>query len=68
MLQDRRTTCSWLSACHDGVEQALQIRPVPGVPPNPDGMQMAQPTRIVRTKNPLQLRFVYAPWILARIR
>ena len=65
---NRRTIYRWLSAYHYGGEQALQAKPIPGAPPKLDAKQMARLARIVRTKNPLQLRFEYALWTLAMIR
>ena len=65
---NRRTIYRWLSAYHYGGEQALQAKPIPGAPPKLDGKQMSRLARIVRTKNPLQLRFEYALWTLAMIR
>lgn len=65
---NRRTIYRWLSAYHYGGEQALQAKPIPGAPAKLDAKQMGRLARIIRTKNPLQLRFEYALWTLAIIR
>ena len=65
---NRRTIYRWLSAYHYGGEQALDARPIRGAKPKLDAKQMAKLSRIVRTKNPLQLKFEFALWTLATIR
>lgn len=65
---NRRTIYKWLSAYHYGGEQALQAKPIMGRPPKLSGQQMQELARIVRTENPLQLKFEYALWTLAMVR
>jgi len=65
---NRRTIYRWLSAYHYGGEAALKAKPIPGKPPKLDGKQMQRLARIIRTKNPLQLKFEYALWTLAMVR
>ena len=65
---NRRTIYRWLSAYHYGGEGALEARPIRGAKPKLDAKQMAKLSRIVRTKNPLQLKFEFALWTLATIR
>jgi transposase len=65
---NRRAVYRWLEAFHYGGEAALGPKPIPGAPPKLDANQMAKLSRIIRTKNPLQLRFAYALWTLAMIR
>jgi len=65
---NRRTIYRWLSAYHYGGEKALKAKPIPGKPPKLDGKQMQKLARIIRTRNPLQLKFEYALWTLAMVR
>lgn len=65
---NRRIIYRWLQAYHYGGEQALQAKPIPGAPAKLSAQQMAKLSRIVYTKNPLQLKFPYALWTLAMIR
>ena len=65
---NRRTIYRWLEAYHYGGEEALKAKPIPGAPPKLDAKQMAKLSRIIHTKNPLQLKFDYALWTLAMIR
>ena len=65
---NRRTIYRWLSAYHYGGEEALKAKPIPGKPPKLDGKQMRKLARIIRTKNPMQLKFEYALWTLAMVR
>lgn len=65
---NRRTIYRWLSAYHYGGEDALKSKPVPGRPPKLSGEQMERLARIVREKNPQQLKFDYALWTLDMIR
>lgn len=65
---NRRTIYRWLEAYHYGGEDALKAKPIPGAPPKLNAKQMAKLSHIVRSKNPLQLKFEYALWTLAMIR
>lgn len=65
---NRRTIYRWLSAYHYGGEEALKAKPIAGAPSKLDAKQLVQLARIVRDKNPLQLKFEYALWTLAMIR
>ncbi|MFQ5677770.1 MAG: IS630 family transposase, partial [bacterium] len=65
---NRRTIYRWLSVYHYGGEDALKAKPIPGKPPKLNGKQMQKLARILRTKNPLQLKFEFALWTLAMVR
>jgi transposase len=65
---NRRTIYRWLSNYHYGGEDALTAKPIPGAPQKLDAREMQQLSRIIREKNPLQLKFDYALWTLAIIR
>jgi transposase len=65
---NRRTIYRWLSAYHYGGEESLQAKPIIGAPPKLNAKQMAKLSKIIREKNPLQLKFEYALWTLAMIR
>jgi transposase len=65
---NRRTIYRWLAAFHYGGESALKAKAIPGAPPKLGGNQVAKLAKIVREKNPLQLKFEYALWTLAIIR
>jgi transposase len=65
---NRRTIYRWLEAYHYGGEEALKAKPIPGAPPKLDHKQMKKLARIIRTKNPLQLKFEFALWTLKTIR
>jgi len=65
---NRRQIYRWLEAYHYGGDEALKAKPIPGAPAKLDARQMAQLSKIIQTKNPLQLKFSYALWTLAMIR
>jgi len=65
---NRRTIYRWLESYHYGGEEALAAKPIPGAPPKLDAKQLAKLSRIIRDKNPQQLKFDYALWTLAIIR
>lgn len=65
---NRRTIYRWLESFHYGGEAALQAKPIPGAPAKLSAEQMEQLSAIIRTENPLQLKFPYALWTLAMIR
>ncbi len=65
---NRRTIYRWLSAYHYGGEAALKAKPIPGARPKLNAKQMAKLAMLVRTKNPLQLKFEFALWTLKMIR
>lgn len=65
---NRRTIYKWLSSYHYGGEQALKAKSIPGRPAKLSGKQLEQLATIIRTKNPLQLKFEYALWTLAMVR
>jgi transposase len=65
---NRRTIYRWLSSYHYGGEAALKAKPIPGKPPKLDGQQLQNLARIIREKNPLQMKFEYALWTLAMVR
>ena len=65
---NRRAVYRWLEAYHYGGEDGLKPKPIRGAPPKLDAKQLFRLSRIIRTKNPLQLSFPYALWTLAMIR
>lgn len=65
---NRRTMYRWLEAFHYGGRDALKAKAIPGAPRKVDAKQLARLSRLLREKNPLQLKFVYALWTLAMIR
>jgi transposase len=65
---NRTTVYRWLNAYHYGGDDALAAKPIPGAPRKLNAKQMMRIARIVREKNPQQLRFDYALWTLAMIR
>jgi transposase len=65
---NRRTIYRWLAAYHYGGEESLQAKPIVGAPMKMSAKQMAKLAKIIRQKNPMQLKFEYALWTLAMIR
>ena len=65
---NRQAVYRWIANYHYGGEETLKAKPIPVAPTKLDDRQMAQFSRIVREKNPLQLKFEYALWTLAMIR
>jgi transposase len=65
---NRRTIYRWLTAFHYGGDEALKAKAIPGAPPKLDAKQLAQLAKVIRDKNPQQLKFDYALWTLAIIR
>lgn len=65
---NRRTIYRWLAAYHYSGQDGLQAKPIVGAPPKMNAKQMAKLARLIREKNPLQLKFEYALWTLAMIR
>lgn len=65
---NRRTIYRWLSAYHYGGVDALRRKKAPGRTAKLTGKQMEKLARILRTKNPLQLKFEYALWTISMIR
>lgn len=65
---NRRQIYRWIEAFHYGGEDALSAKPIKGATPKLNAKQMAKLSRIIREKNPLQLKFEYALWTLAIIR
>lgn len=65
---NRRTIYRWLEAHSSGGEDALKAKPIPGAPPKLTDRQTAKLSRLVRTKNPLQLRFEFALWTIDMVR
>ena len=65
---NRRQIYRWIEAFHYGGEDALKAKTILGAQPKLNAKQMAKLSRIVREKNPLQLKFQYALWTLAIIR
>lgn len=65
---NRRTIYRWLEAFHYGGDEALKAKPIPGAPPKLGAKQMARLSKLIRTKNPLQLKFEFGLWTLKMIR
>lgn len=65
---NRRTIYSWISSYHYNGEAGLKAKPIPGAPTKVNAKQMAKLAKIIREKNPLQMKFEYALWTLAIIR
>ncbi len=65
---NRRTIYRWLSTHHYGGVEAIRAKPIPGAPAKVDAKQMARLSRIIREKNPLQLKREYALWTGPMIR
>ena len=65
---NRRTIYRWLSAYHYGGVDALRRKEASGRPGKLSGKQLEKLARILRTKNPLQLKFEYALWTISMIR
>jgi len=65
---NRRTIYRWLSAYHYGGEEALERKSAPGRPAKLSGKQLNKLANIIRTKNPLQLKFEYALWTIPMVR
>ncbi len=65
---NRRTIYRWLEAFHYGGNDALKAKPVPGRPPKLTAKQMQRLSKLIRTKNPQQLKFEFALWTLGLIR
>jgi transposase len=65
---NRRTIYRWLADYASGGVEALKAKRIPGAPPKLDARQVAKLSRLLRTKNPLQLKFEFALWTLGMIR
>lgn len=65
---NRRTIYRWLAEYHYSGSDGLKAKPIPGAPTKVNAKQMAKLAKIIREKNPLQLKFEYALWTLAIIR
>lgn len=65
---NRRTIYRWLSTFSSGGMEALKAKPIPGAPPKLNARQTTRLTRLLRTKNPLQMKFEFALWTLGMIR
>lgn len=65
---NRRTIYKWISAYHYGGDEGLATGARPGRPGKLDGKQLEKLSKIIRTKNPQQLKFEYALWTIPMIR
>ena len=65
---NRRTIYRWLAAYHYGGQESLRAKPIVGAPMKMSAKQMAKLAKIIRQRNPMQLKFEYALWTLAMIR
>jgi transposase len=58
----------WLARYREGGEAALRTKPISGCPPKLSGAQLKKLYKIIKDKNPLQLKFSFALWTCAMIR
>ncbi len=65
---NRRTIYKWISAYHYGGDEGLAAGVRPGRPAKLNGKQLEKLSKIIRTKNPQQLKFDYALWTIRMIR
>jgi len=65
---NRRTIYKWISAYHYHGEDAFVTGHRPGRPAKLDGKQLEKLSKIIREKNPLQMKFEYALWTIPMIR
>ena len=65
---NRRTIYKWLERYHYGGTDALKNKPIPGAPPKINAKQMQKLAKIIRDKDPIQLKFDFALWTLSMIR
>lgn len=65
---NRRSIYRWIASYHSGGMEALKAKPIPGAPPKLTGKQLAKLSRLLQSKNPLQLKFEFALWTLSMIR
>ena len=65
---NRRTIYKWISAYHYYGEESFVTGKRPGRPSKLDGKQLAKLSKIIRDKNPLQMKFEYALWTIPMIR
>lgn len=65
---NRRTIYKWISAYHYYGEESFITGTRPGRPAKLSGKQLEKLAKIIRTKNPQQLKFEYALWTIPMIR
>ena len=65
---NRRTIYKWISAYHYYGEESFTTGKRPGRPAKLSGKQLEKLAKIIRTKNPQQLKFEYALWTIPMIR
>lgn len=65
---NRRTIYKWISAYHYYGEESFITGKRPGRPAKLSGKQLERLAKIIRTKNPQQLKFEYALWTIPMIR
>jgi transposase len=65
---NRRTIYKWISAYHYYGEEAFSTGTRTGRPAKLSGEQLEKLTKILRQKNPQQLKFEYALWTIPLIR
>ena len=65
---NRRTIYRWLQAYHEGGQDALAAKPIPGAPTKLSQQQMVELALLIRDDTPQQYRFEFALWTLTIIR
>ena len=65
---NRRTIYRWLQVYHEGGQDALVAKPIPGAPTKLSQQQMVELALRIRDETPQQYRFESALWTLAIIR
>jgi transposase len=65
---NRRTIYRWIEAYHYGGLNALKAKAIPGAPSKLTARQMENLAKLIREKNPQQMRLGFALWTLALIR
>jgi len=65
---NRRTIYKWISAYHYYGQESFTTGKRPGRPAKLNGKQLEKLAKIIRTRNPQQLKFEYALWTIPMVR